>query len=173
MLRFILGETPPEDAMKRTDTAALLALVVAVPAVSALFAGHARDTAPCFIAGTIGYRIADAAPAAITVRIDNDAMQPDLRLEMTDDAASADFVLVDDTASVNACAGASAIRSIRLDPHAAHPDLTVSLSHAPATRKIYVRSAGFSREAAAALFAAMWQSEGRLAGEPHDVLARN
>src|SRR5690242_1992764 len=122
--------------MKRTRTAALLALVVAVPAAPSVLLVEPAAPAPrCFISGTTGYRIADAAPAAVTVRIDNAAIQPDLRLEFTDDAAAAEFVLVDDAAAANPCTEAAAIRTIRLDAAAARPDLTVAFGHAPAAHK--------------------------------------
>jgi len=157
--------------MKRTHTAVLLALVVAVPtAASTLFVSGSK---PCFIAGDTGYRMSDSAAANITVRIDNAAAKPDLRLQLTDDAAAADFVLVDDGDSANACAGATVIRSIRLDPTAAKADLTVALSRAPAAHKIYVRSAGFSREDAAALFAVIWRNEEKSAGSTRAFAARN
>jgi len=146
--------------MKRTHAAALLALLVAIPAATAgsLFA---RNEKPCFAAGDAAYRISDGATADVTVRIDNAAAHPDLRMQLTDDAASADFVLVDDAEANNACRGT--VQSIRVDPAAHHPDLTVALSRAPAAYKIYVRSAGFSREDAAALFAVLWRNAGKTA----------
>jgi hypothetical protein len=146
--------------MKRTHAAALLALLVAIPAATAgsLFAPHDK---PCFTAGDAAYRISDGAAADVTVRIDNAAAHPDLRMQLTDDAASADFVLVDDADTNNACQGT--VQSIRIDPAAHNPDLTVALSRAPAAYKIYVRSAGFSREDAAALFAVLWRDAGKTA----------
>ena len=75
-------------------------------------------------------------------------------MQLVDDSAAADFVLIDDGDAVNACTGLTAIQSIRLDPAAVNADLTVSLSRAPAAYKIYVRSASFSQQGAAALFAA-------------------
>ena len=104
------------------------------------------------------------------MRIDNAAAQPDLRMQLIDDAALADFVLVDDGDST-ACTGA--VRSIRLDSAAAKADLTVSLSRAPADYKIYVRSAGFSQQDAAALFAVLWQAARMTAGSGREFAARN
>lgn len=157
--------------MKRTHAAALLAIVIAVPfAASSLFMPAAK---PCFIAGDTGYRISDDAGANIIVRIDNAAANPDLRLQLADNAAAADFVLVDDGDSSNACAGATAIRSIRLDPKAANPDLTVALSRAPAAHKIYVQSAGFSQQDAAALFAVIWRNEAKSVGSIREIASRN
>jgi hypothetical protein len=102
------------------------------------------------------YRISNGAAVNVTVRIDNTAAKPDLRLQQVDDSAMADFVLVDDSDTVNGCTGA--VQSIRLDPAAANADLTVTLSRAPAGYKIYVRSATFAEQDAAAFFAAIWDA---------------
>ena len=156
--------------MTRTHIAALLVLVVAIPAASA-GSFFASSDKPCVIAGDSGYQISDSASANFTVRIDNTAAQPDLRMQLVDDAAAADFVLVDD--GVNACTDAAAIKSIRLDPGAAKPDLTVALSRASADYKIYVRSASFSQQDAAALFAVIWQNAYKTAGSGREFAARN
>ena len=158
--------------MKRTHIAALLVLIVAVPAATAgsFFSLSAK---PCFIDGAAGYRISDSASANFTVRIDNTAAQPNLRMQLVDDCAAADFVLVDDGDAVNACTGATAIKSIRLDPAAANADLTVNLSRAPAAYKIYVRSASFSQQDAAALFAVIWQTARKTADSGREFAARN
>ena len=158
--------------MTRTHVAALIVLVVAIPAATA-GSFLASSAQPCFSAGAAGYRISDSAAANFTVRIDNTAAQPDLRMQLVDDSAAADFVLVDDGDAVNACTGATAIQSIRLDPAAANADLTVSLSRAPADYKIYVRSAGFSQQDAAALFAVIWQTARKTAGSGREFAARN
>ena len=115
--------------MKRTHIAALLVLVVAVPAAAAgsFFSSNAK---PCFIAGDSGYRISDGAAADFTVRIASAAAKPNLRMQLVDDPAAADFVLVDDSDTVNACADAAAVQSIRIDPTARNADLTVVLSRA-------------------------------------------
>jgi hypothetical protein len=143
--------------MKRTHIAALLALIVAVPAATAgsFFSSNAK---PCFVAGNAGYEISASASANYTVRIDNAAANPSVRLQIVDDPAAADFVLVDDGDTGAACNAATAISSIRIDPVARQPDLTVALSRAPADIKIYVRSANFSEQDAAALFAVIWQN---------------
>ncbi|MGH6666048.1 MAG: hypothetical protein ACREB2_14290 [Pseudolabrys sp.] len=159
--------------MTRTHIAALLALAVAIPAATAA-AFHSSGTRPCFSAGASGYRISDSAPANVTVRIDNMAATPDLRLQLVDDPAAADFVLVDDSDTVNACSGA--VQNIRLDPAAEHADLTVTLSRAPADYKIYVRSDNFSQQDAAALFAVLWNAarkDARAATSGREFAARN
>lgn len=158
--------------MTRTQLAALMVLVVAVAATTAasFFTSRAR---PCFIAGNAGYEISANGPADVTVRIDNAATKPNLRMQLTDDAAAADFVLVDDGDAASDCTGAAAIQNIRLDPAAADADLTVALSRAPADYKIYVRSIRFSQQDAAALFAVIWQNAGKTAGSGREFAARN
>ncbi len=143
--------------MTRTHIVSLMVLIVAVPAAagSSFFASSAK---PCFIAGNAGYQLSGAASANTTVRIDNTAPKPSLRMQLVDDPAAADFVLVDDGDLDNACKAATAIKSVRVDPAAANPDLTVALSRAEADYKIYVRSANFSEQDAAALFAVIWQT---------------
>jgi hypothetical protein len=158
--------------MTRTHIAALMVLAVAIPAATA-GSFLASGDKPCFIAGAAGYRISESAAADVTVRIDNTAARPNLRMQLVDDSAAADFVLVDDGDAVNACTGAAAIKSIRLDPGALHADLTVSLSRAPADYKIYVRSASFSQQDAAALFAAIWQTARDSAGSGREFAARD
>ena len=76
-------------------------------------------------------------------------------MQIVDDPATADFVLVDDGES-GACDGA--VETIRLDSEARNPDLTVALSHEAADYKLYVRSPRFSAQDAAAFFAVMWHN---------------
>jgi hypothetical protein len=161
--------------MKRPQVAALLVLIVVLPAAAAgsFFASRSK---PCFIAGNIGYRISDKSSADLAVRIDNAAAKPDLRMQLVDDSSAADFVLVDDATAVNSCAGVATVKSVRLDAKAQKPDLTVTLSRAPAAYKIYVRSAEFSQADAAALFAAIWQNarkDARQLGSGHEFAARD
>ena len=144
--------------MKRIALVALLVLLSVPATAGSLF----PDAKPCFIAGNAGYQISDSAAGAIIVRIDNAAAQPNLRMQLVDDAGSADFVLVDDADTIDACKGIAAIKTIRLDPAAAHADLTVSLSREPADFKIFVRSDVYTEQDAAALFAVIWKgSSGR------------
>ena len=161
--------------MTRTHLAALLAVAAAIPAATAtasFFASSASSKAPCFFADSTGYRISNA-DADLTVRIDNGSAAPDLRLQLIDDAAAADFVLVDDGDAGAACAGATAIRNIGLDPQNGRADLTVALSRAPAPYKIYVHSAAFTQQDAAALFAAIWRNGRKTAGSAREVAARD
>ena len=139
--------------MTHTQIAALMVLMLAVPvAAGAYFTAPAK---PCFAAGTSAYRVSETDAGNVTVRIDNAAAHPNLRMQIVDDPAAADFVLVDDGDTGNACQGS--VETIRLDSAASNPDLTVELSRAVADYKIYVRSARFSAQDAAALFAVMWR----------------
>jgi hypothetical protein len=138
--------------MTRIHLIAVLGLLVAVPATAAaglFFESRQPAPQPCFAASNGPYRLSTGA-ADYTVRIDNAAAEPALRLQIVDDPAIADFVLVDD--GIDACAGAS-VRSVRIDNTAPEPDLVIAVSEEPARTKIYVKSAIFSAEAAAALFA--------------------
>jgi hypothetical protein len=143
--------------MKRTHIFSLMVLIAAIPAATAssFFASSAR---PCFLAGNAGYELTGSASADYIVRIDNNAPSPSLRMQVVDDAATADFVLVDDGETASSCQGAAAIKSVRLDPGALAADLTIAVSAQPADYKIYVRSASFSEQDAAALFAVIWRT---------------
>src|SRR5277367_4404421 len=114
--------------MRHAHILCLLVLIVAVPAATAASyfvpankIWSANNTRPCFIAGNAGYRLSGAGPADYTVRIDDSTATPDLRMQIVDDPASADFVLVDDGDSANTCDGASTINSVRIDPDASKP----------------------------------------------------
>lgn len=138
--------------MNRITVATVFGLMAAVPAAAAgVFFSTAPAATPCLAepSGT-SLRITDKV-ADFTVRIDNAATSPSLRLQLVDDPAIADFVLVDD--GVTACPPDAKARSVRIDPDAATPDLIIALSHEPADKKIYVRSTQFSAQQAAALFA--------------------
>ena len=144
--------------MTRTNLASLLILIIGVPAAAAATFYTSVAPRPCFVAGTAAYRMASGAQANYTVRIDNAAASPNLRMQLVDDPAAADFVLVDDSDGANACSAASPVKSIRLDAAAQNPDMTVALSRQPADYKIYVKSANFSAQDAAALFAVIWKN---------------
>lgn len=151
--------------MTRTHFVSLMVLIVAVPAAAAgsFFAASQSPSSdrPCFVTGSAAYRLSTDASADYTVRIDNAAAAPSLRLQIVDDPAAADFVLVDDGDAGHACTAATAISSIRVDPAALAPDLTVALSRAQADTKIYVHSAHYTEQDAAALFAVIWQNGAR------------
>lgn len=141
--------------MQRTHVVSLMALIVAVPAAAAS-SYLSASTQPCFSAGRAAYEFSSSVTATHVVRIDNAAPNPGLRMQAVDDPAAADFVLVDD-GDVSVCRNAGVIESIRIDPAAANPSLTVALSRAPADYKIYVKSANYSEQDGAALFAVILQ----------------
>jgi hypothetical protein len=143
--------------MKRTHIFSLMVLVAAIPAAAAS-SFFAASTKPCFFAGNAGYELTGSATADYTVRIDNAAAAPSLCMQVVDDPAAADFVLVDDGEPGSACEAAAAIKSVRLDPAALAADLTIAVSTQPADYKIYVRSANFTEQDAAALFAVIWRT---------------
>jgi fructose-specific component phosphotransferase system IIB-like protein len=150
----------------RTHIITLAVLAAALPAATAGSFSSSSSLATsksCFIAGSAGYLISANRRADFTVRIDNSAPHPDLRMQLVDTPADADFVLVDDREAANACAGATSVKRIRVDEGARDPDMTVALSRQAAAYKIYVRSAHYSDADAAALFAAMWQDAGKSA----------
>lgn len=145
-----------KPVITRARVAWVLGLAIAVPAATAgARSFFTPPPQPCFVAGAHAYRIAGSGNAAITVRVDNTAADPTMRMQLVNDPATADFVLVDDSDSATACRGVNSIKTIRLDRDAAKPDLTVALSHQPAPYKIYVRSAHYTPQDAAALFAVM------------------
>lgn len=145
--------------MNRITVAAVLGLIAAVPAGAAtIYFSASVDTTPCFAGPTGLFRLSDTS-ADFTVRIDNAAANPSLRLQVVDDPVIADFVLVDDGAA--ACPSAAETKSVRIDPTATTPDITIALTHAPADRKIYVKSTRFSEQDGAALFAAILNAGSR------------
>ena len=114
--------------MKRWHKSLLLGLVVAVPAAAQAFL-PARH--PCFAAGSTTYRMsATASTPDYRVKIDSRAAHPDLRMQLVDDATSADFVLVDDfdDGETNACSTSLPLKTIRIDADAQQPDLTIALA---------------------------------------------
>jgi hypothetical protein len=155
-----------------TRIASLLALIIAVPAATVSYFASRPSPKPCFVTGTAAYQMSGSAAANYTVRIDNNTPRPSLRMQLVDDAAAADFVLVDDSDANEACEAASVVKSIRLDPAAPKPDMTVALSRAPADYKIYVKSASFSAQDAAAMFAVIWKNARRAGLTGREFAAR-
>jgi hypothetical protein len=143
--------------MKRTHLFSLMVLIAAVPAATAssFFTSNAK---PCFVSGNTGYELSGSASADYTVRVDNAAPAPSLRMQVVDDPAAADFVLIDDEDSAGTCKASSDIRSVHVNPAALDADLTITVSPQPADFKIYVRSVNFTAQDAAALFAVIWQT---------------
>ena len=116
-------------------------------------------TAACFRAGAAQYQITTAAQPTYTVRFVADEAA-DLRLQLVETPDTADVVLVDEDAA-QPCS-AIPTQTIRVDAADAAPstaDVTVHLSSAPDAHKLYVRSAAFTRQEAAALIAVLWRQQ--------------
>jgi hypothetical protein len=108
----------------------IFAAALAVPA-----AAYAMKAAPkqplCFASGASTYQIVASATAPdYRIRIDAEALRPDLRMQLVDRAENADFVLVDDFSGnePSTCKSSTPIRTVTLDTAAGTPDVTVQLS---------------------------------------------
>ena len=146
----------------------ILAAALAVPAAAyAMKAAPATPKQPpCFASGASTYQIVtNAAAPDYRIRIDAGAIRPDLRIQLVDRAESADFVLVDDFSGneSGACKSSTPIRTVTLDAATSKPDVTVHLSADAkgADYRLFVHSARFSQQDAAALLAAMWKADRR------------
>jgi hypothetical protein len=156
--------------MQRLHKSMLFGLAIALPITAQGVQIFQTPRQPCFAAGSATYRLsATTHTPDYQVRIDNRAVRPDLHMQLVDDPAAADFVLVDDfdaTAS-DACRTSLPLKTIRVNDAAPRADLTISLAEgAGPDFKLYVHSARFSHEEAAALFGVMWQ-----AARPRSVAA--
>lgn len=165
--------------MTRLRIVAIVAAIVAVPLAAAanLHLTTAPSAPPCFAYANGAYRITDNSAANVIVRIDNAAARPTLRLQVVNDPAIADFVVVDEQDHADACITTGSTKTVRIDPAAAVPDMTVALARETDTAdsaaiKIYVNSATYSDQDAAALYAAIWQSSRRTASAPKLATAR-
>jgi hypothetical protein len=146
----------------------ILAAALAVPAAAyAMKAGPATPKQPpCFASGASTYQIvANATAPDYRIRVDAEALRPDLRMQLVDRAENADFVLVDDFSGnePSTCKSSTPIRTVTLDATVGTPDVTVQLSADAkgADYRLYVHSARFSQQDAAALLAAMWKAKQR------------
>ena len=131
---------------------AAMAMAPAVMAAADAWFAPASD-GPCFSNGGVAYRLTSSRAADYTIRIDNSAQHPDLIVQITDDPAAADLVLLADADGLAGCA-AGTQRTIRLDPRAAEPDMTIALTREQ-NGQPRVYAPGFRPEEAAALFAVM------------------
>jgi hypothetical protein len=134
----------------------LVVLLVAVgpPAVAHTYFAAAQ--VPCFSTGTAAYRVSSTTPAPdYRVRIDSHIQRADLRVQMVDTPDKADFVLIDDVSGGSGSVCGPLVKTIGLISGARPVDMTVGLAQdaAGADYKLYVRSARFSQNDAAALFA--------------------
>src|ERR1700719_3326144 len=144
--------------MKRKQRSVLLGLVLAVPVAAQAFLPPKHL---CFSAGAAAYQLsASARDPDFKVRIDSRAAHPDLRMQLVDDPTTADFVLVDDFDGADSDACHGSLKTIRVDDDEQRPDLTINLAADgdAADFKLYVRSARYSHDDAAALFGVMWRA---------------
>lgn len=145
----------------------VLVLTAALALPAAAYAMKAAPKQPlCFASGASTYQIVTNATAPdYRIRIDAEAARPDLKMQLVDRPEHADFVLVDDFSGdePRTCKSSTPIRTVTLDAAAGKPDVTVQLSAEAksADYKLYVHSARFSQQDAAALLAAMWKADQR------------
>jgi hypothetical protein len=138
-----------------------LALLVAVglPAGAQTYIQPLEEK--CFTADSAVYRLVSRPdPVAYSVHVAEGASKPDLTIRLADTPEAADFILVDDRddGERTSCRTfALPVRTINVNPETGRHDLTVGLVPAgePADYGLYLRSASFSVEEAAALFATM------------------
>jgi hypothetical protein len=146
--------------VNRAQKAAVLIAAIAIPAAAYSMLAPVKDSL-CLASGATTYRLAHgAASPDFRIKISGDAVQPDLRVQWVDRAEIADFVLVDDgdRNGPTTCRSTAPIRTVAFDTDVLKPDVTVKLSAEPAADyKIYVQSARFSQQDAAALVAAIWK----------------
>jgi len=143
--------------MDRLRNTVLVLAMLAVPAGAHSFL--AAPSTLCFTNGMASYRISTrTASPDYRVKIENNAARPDMRIAIVDTPDIADFVLVDDFAGIEsaACTNPSA-KTIRVGATEWAPDIIVSLERGAANpdHRLYVYSARFSNEQAAALLAVM------------------
>jgi len=118
-----------------------------------------KSTTACFRSGAAQYQITSAAHPTYTVRFTT-GEAADLTLQLVETPDAADVVLVDEDAA-QPCS-AIPTQTIRVDAADAAPsaaDVTVHLSATPDAHKLYVRSAAFTQQEAAALIAVLWRQQ--------------
>lgn len=151
--------------MDRLRKTLILIAVIAVPAAAHSTFAPAEDL--CFASGSATYKLSHKAAAPdITVKFDNAAPRPDLRMQLVDRPEIADFVLADDYGPTpgNACRSPVRIKTVKIDSATAAPDITVSFARGDTMPdySIYVHSARYSHQDAAALLAALWKGQRNL-----------
>lgn len=142
----------------------VLLSVVAVPAAGAAahsYFGSNDNIADnlCFANGAATYQISAVSTPDYRVRFDKTAAEADLRMQLVDRPEIADFVLADDfgPSPGSACRSTVPVKTVKVDPESNKPDVTVAITPEDADYKVYVHSARFSHQHAAALLAVMWK----------------
>jgi hypothetical protein len=135
----------------------VLAFVVPLMAVAVLARGGIGSTShPCIAFGETSVELASVPwAAALHVAFTDDPARATVRVQVTDDADAADFVLIDDAPSseTGACESSAATRFVAISarPTGDEPLIYLSRNGGPADYRIYVRSKTFSDADAAAL----------------------
>jgi hypothetical protein len=134
----------------------ILASVVPLMAAAAFAHGGLGSAShPCIAVGETSVELASVPwSAGLRVAFTDDPAQATVRVQITDDADAADFVLVDDasTSEAGACQSSGATRFIAISAHPSSDGPVVYLSsEGPADYRIYVRSKNYSQRDAAAL----------------------
>jgi hypothetical protein len=165
--------------MDRLRKTLILLAVIAVPAAAHSTFQPADDL--CFASGSATYKLSQkAAVPDIRVKFDNFAPRPDLRMELVDRPEIADFVLADDFGAPpsNACRSSVRVKVVKIELEKAAPDVTVSFAPGDTLPdyRVYVHSARYSHQDAAALLAALWKTRRGLQlagrGEPTPASVR-
>jgi hypothetical protein len=135
----------------------LLLLAVSIPATAHTFGFKlGRPSPACVSIGEARYRIAAGdEPAHVTVKVDPDAVAPDIRIMLAATADEADLVIVDDGEIPPLCTDRNA-RAVAVGRPGVASDIVVGLGgpSAPASYRVFVRSRFIDAEAAIAMFAA-------------------
>jgi hypothetical protein len=148
--------------MDRLRHTVMLLAVIAVPTAAHTFLAP-TEQGVCFATGTATLQVNAQAPTPdFRVRIDNATAQPDVRIVLVDRPEIADLVLADDWSGTerSACGTPLRVQTIRVDQQEPTPDITVRLTakDSDSDLKLYVNSARFSHQDAAALLAVMWKT---------------
>ena len=133
----------------------ILASVVPLMAAAVLARGPGSASHPCIAFGDTPVELASAPwTAGLHVAFTDDPTRATVRVQITETAEAADFVLVDDgpTSETGACQSSAAPRLVTIStrPSSDGPVIYLS-SQGPADYRIYVRSKTFSARDAAAL----------------------
>jgi hypothetical protein len=134
----------------------VVASVVPLAAIAFFARGSLLSTShPCIAIANTSVEMADLPwHADLHVAFTDDPAAATVRVQITEDAQTADFAIVDDNnaAEASACESSPATRAISVEQTAAIGTPVIYLTHdGPADYRIFVRSMSFSQRDAAAL----------------------
>ena len=136
----------------------LKALACVVPLLAAAFFARGNlfsPSHPCIAVANTSVEMAEMPwQADLHVAFTDDPAAATVRVQITDNAETADFALVDDNDSAegSACEGSPAIHAVSIQDAAARGTPVIYLTHdGPADYRIFVRSKSFSQRDGAAL----------------------